>query len=124
MRDSGVLRSAVSLLTAAAGRLLPRRHNPRGPVYCPGKATWRGQLLGELFAGSAPGKLVSAEVGGDPAAPAVRCRFARGSDVDACASWVGTQVRAWLEQRTGRTCNVEVSRETFAPVVETRCRAE
>jgi hypothetical protein len=119
-----VLKPAVSLLVAVAGLLLPRHRAPGVLAAGRGKAAGHERLLGALFAGGAPGKLLCAEVGGGPAVYLARCRFARGSDLDACASWVGAEVRAWLQQGTGRACDVEVSQGTFEPVVEARCRPE
>jgi hypothetical protein len=119
-----VVQSAMSLLTAAAGLLLPRRHAPGDSVSGSSKAPGLQHLLRELLTGNAPGELLSAEVGGGHATPLVRCRFARGADLDACASWVGGKVRAWLRQRTGPACRVEVSWGVFEPVVEARCREE
>jgi hypothetical protein len=124
MLGRDVLKSAVSLLTAAAGPLLPRRRAPGGPVSAPGAATAQERLLRFLLTGGAPGTVLSVAVGGGPAAPAVRCRFARGSDLDACAFWVRAKVSAWVQRESDRTCGVEVNREAFAPVVEARCRVE
>jgi hypothetical protein len=117
-----VLKSAASLL-AAAGLLLPRRRAPGDLASAPSKATAQEQLLRSLLTGGA-GNLLSVEVGGGPAACIVRCRFARGSDLDACASWVEAVVHDWLRQRTRGTFGVEISRGVFAPVVEARAWAK
>jgi hypothetical protein len=79
-------------------------------------------LLTHLLAGSPPGVLVEAVAADTPAGAVARCRFAPGSDLDACAAWVAAETRAWQQQRTGGDCDVEVRRGVFAPVVEALCR--
>jgi hypothetical protein len=109
-----VLMSARSLLGAAGLLLTPRPALDTAADLQP--------LLLGLPLNDAPGKLMSVVVGSDPSIPVVRYHFARGCDLDACASWVEANVRTWLQQKTGRAYAVEVSWGTVEPVVEARCR--
>jgi hypothetical protein len=119
MLGRGILKSAESLLAAAVGLVLPQRKPPGG--LAPTKGTGQ-ELLRRLFAGDAPGDLLSAVVGDDSAALFVRCRFARDADLGACAAWVQAKVSTWLGQRTPAANRVEISEALFEPVVEARGR--
>lgn len=63
---------------------------------------------------SAPADLLSATIGGDFDAPIVRCRFARGSDLNLCASWIKKTILRFLPAR-----NLQIRMGIFEPIIET-----
>jgi hypothetical protein len=79
-------------------------------------------LANHLLAGHPPSDILSADSSDSAPTIAARCRFARGSSIDECASWMKDQVSAWALERFGQHAHdVQVSINLFSPVVQIRC---